>query len=271
MVRCSISGASVLPFVVFCVNALFQWYLIGITPVEKLASLATAEAPYAEAMKAAGILGFPLALLAAGIAFGGDFSTLNASISTTPRYLFTMARDGAMPKIFAKVSHRYQTPYVAVITLGVLTVALIATNSLLYIAELSLFADLFYYVLGILAAWGLRKKHPELKRSYKAPLIMVGAPVSALIYLYMMTELSNEAFYTGVIWCLLGIAIYWCCSKYYGAGASFKLDEKASGVDEIPTPEEKRSMDREYHLWWFLVGGLSIVATLLYLLPYLMH
>lgn len=35
------------PFVVFCVNALFQWYLIGITPVEKLASLATAEAPYA--------------------------------------------------------------------------------------------------------------------------------------------------------------------------------------------------------------------------------
>ena len=144
------------PFVVFCVNALFQWYLIGITPVEKLASLATAEAPYAEAMKAAGILGFPLALLAAGIAFGGDFSTLNASISTTPRYLFTMARDGAMPKIFAKVSHRYQTPYVAVITLGVLTVALIATNSLLYIAELSLFADLFYYVLGILAAWGFR-------------------------------------------------------------------------------------------------------------------
>ena len=92
-----------------------------------------------------------------------------------------MARDGAMPKIFAKVSSRYQTPYVAVITLGVLTVALIATNSLLYIAELSLFADLFYYVLGILAAWGLRKKHPELKRSYKAPLIMVGAPVSALI------------------------------------------------------------------------------------------
>ena len=80
------------PFVVFCVNALFQWYLIGITPVEKLASLATAEAPYAEAMKAAGILGFPLALLAAGIAFGGDFSTLNASISTTPRYLFTMAQ-----------------------------------------------------------------------------------------------------------------------------------------------------------------------------------
>ena len=100
-----------------------------------------------------------------------------------------MARDGAMPKIFTKVSRRYQTPLRCRDNAGVLTVALIATNSLLYIAELSLFADLFYYVLGILAALGLRKNHPELKRSYKAPLIMIGAPISALIYLYMMTEL----------------------------------------------------------------------------------
>lgn len=114
-----------------------------------------------------------------------------------------------------------------------------------------------------------KKSNPELKRSYKAPLIMIGAPISALIYLYMMTELSNEAFYTGVIWCLLGIAIYWCCSKYYGSGTSFKLEEKESGVDETPSPEEKRAMDREYYVWWFIVGALSIIATLLYLVPYL--
>ena len=69
-------------------------------------------------------------------------------------------------------------------------------------------------------------------------------------------------------------ALYGVSSELLFTGAALsitELDEKASGVDEIPTPEEKRSMDREYHLWWFLVGGLSIVATLLYLLPYLMH
>ena len=60
------------PFVVFAVNALFQWFLIAITPAESLAALATAQAPYADAMKAAGILGLPLALLAAGVAFGGE-------------------------------------------------------------------------------------------------------------------------------------------------------------------------------------------------------
>ena len=72
------------PFIVFAVNAAFQWFLVGIVPTEEIASLATASAPFAEAMTKAGILGFPLILLAAGIAFGGDFSTLNASIAVPP-------------------------------------------------------------------------------------------------------------------------------------------------------------------------------------------
>ena len=184
------------PFVVFAVNALFQWFLIAITPAESLAALATAQAPYADAMKAAGILGLPLALLAAGVAFGGDFSTMNAAIATIPRYLFTMARDGVMPGVFAKTS-RFQTPHVAIITLGALTMALIATDSLIYIASLSLFADLLYYVIGILAAWALRRRRPDLQRPYRAPLVAIGAPVSALIYLYMMTQLDTNAFITG--------------------------------------------------------------------------
>ncbi len=257
------------PLVVFCVNALFQWFLIGITPVEKLAGLSSAAAPYAEAMKAAGILGLPLALLTAGIAFGGDFSTLNASISSTPRYLFSMARDGAMPKIFARTGRKYQTPYVAIITLGLLTVALVATNSLLYIASLSLFADLFYYVIGIVAALGLRLRHPELKRSYVAPFIKAGAPVSAVIYLYMMTELDKEAFVTGIVWCILGIVIYLICNKAYKTESLPKLYMSSPSIDAEPDPEERKRMDREYKVWWIAVGVAVAVSLLLYIIPYL--
>ena len=90
------------PFIIFAVNGAFQWFLVGITPAEAIPGLAEAAAPYAEAMMSAGILGLPLLLLALGVAFGGDFSTLNASIAVPPRYLFTMARDGAMPRVFAK-------------------------------------------------------------------------------------------------------------------------------------------------------------------------
>lgn len=257
------------PFVVFAVNALFQWFLIGITPAERIASLATADAPFAEAMKAAGILGLPLALLAAGIAFGGDFSTLNASISTTPRYLFTMARDGAMPKIFAKTSRRYGTPYVAVIALGLLSIALIATDSLIYIASLSLFADLFYYVIGIIAALALRRRHPELHRSYKAPWIWIGAPASAVIYLFMMTELDADAFTTGIAWCALGLVIFAFCRRKYGEAGIFQLDPSISGAEAEPTPEERRVMNREYGIWTLLVAAACLAALLLFCLPWL--
>lgn len=255
------------PFIVFAVNALFQWFLIGIVPTEELAAIAVADAPYAEAMVIAGILGFPLIMLTAGIAFGGDFSTINASVAVPPRYLFTMARDGAMPKFFAKVHPKFQTPYVAILTLGLLTVFLITSNSIIYIASLSLFADLFYYVIGITAAYGLRKKHPDLNRPFKAPGIMIGAPISAIIYIVMMTQLDREAFWSGIIWCVLGLGIYAICRRIYGEE---KREEADALIIEVATPsaQEKVSMDREFKVWRNVVIGALVIVAAMYLLPY---
>ncbi|MBR1993232.1 MAG: amino acid permease, partial [Firmicutes bacterium] len=38
------------PFIVFAVNAIFQWFMVGIVPTEQLGAISTASAPYAEAM-----------------------------------------------------------------------------------------------------------------------------------------------------------------------------------------------------------------------------
>lgn len=255
------------PFIVFAVNAAFQWFLVGIVPTEEIFALSTASAPFAEAMTKAGILGFPLILLAAGIAFGGDFSTLNASIAVPPRYLFTMARDGAMPKIFARIHKKYQTPYIAILTLGILSAFLIASNSMVYIASVSLFADLFYYVIGIGASFGLRKKHPELNRPYKAPGIMIGAPVSVIIYIVMITQLEREALITGVVWCVLGLVVYGVCRRMY----KDEENEEEAGVlqPEIPSPEEKKKMDREFNIWKTVVAAAVIIVLFAYVVPFL--
>ncbi len=257
------------PFVVFAVNALFQWFLVGITPVDSMSMLSDADAPFAQAMVSAGIMGFPLVLLCVGIAFGGDCSTLNASTVTTGRYLFVMARDGVVPKVFAKTSKRFSTPYVSVLTLGVLSIVLILTNSLDYIANLSLFADLFYYAIGIVAALALRVRYPELKRAYKAPAIKVGAPISAVIYVLMMTQLEPDAFLTGIVWCALALAVYAICYKVYGKGGEFTLDLAASGALDEPSPEERAGMDREYRVWKVVVGVACVVACVLFAFPYL--
>lgn len=252
------------PFIIFVVNALFQWFLVGIVPADGLAAVAESSAPYAEAMMSAGILGLPLALLALGVAFGGDFSTLNASIAVPPRYLFTMARDGSLPAVFAKLHPKYRTPYVAVITLGVLTVALVATSTLDYIASLSLFADLFYYVIGMVACLGLRRKLPDLKRPFKVRGMVPGAVISIGIYLVMMTQLDTDALITGVIYCVVGLVIYAVCAKVHGTRA---IDVNAVQDTSEPTPAERAKMDREFHIWIAAAAiGCALVA-LLYLLP----
>lgn len=253
------------PFLVFAVNGLFQWALVAIVPADSLAQLATAAAPYAQGMEQAGIVGLPLILLCLGIAFGGDFSTLNAGVSAPARYLYTMARDKALPAVFSRLHPRFKTPVAAILVLGVLMLLLVCTDSIGYIASLSLFATLFYYIIGIVSACGLRKKLPKLKRPYRAPLISIGAPVSAAIYLFMITQLDLGAVLAGGAWSLLGLVIFLCCRKRRpncddGAEASLPP------LPCAPEPQEKRRMDREYHIWCIAVVLAVLVVIGLHLL-----
>lgn len=247
------------PFLVFAVNGLFQWALLRIIPPDSIASLADAAAPYAQGMKQAGIVGFPLILLCLGIAFGGDFSTLNASVTAPARYLYTMARDGALPKIFANLHPRWKTPVAAIAALGIFTLVLISTDSINYIASLSLFCTLLYYIIGMAAACALRIRQPVLSRPYRAPWIWLGAPVSILIYLFMMTQLERSAVLTGIACCALGMAAFLLCRR---RGAP-REDALLPPDDPPPSPDEERRMDREYRLWkWAVAVAVLLVLAL---------
>ncbi|MDN5301433.1 MAG: solute:Na+ symporter, family [Thermoanaerobacteraceae bacterium] len=125
----------------------------------------------------AGILGLPLVLLCAGIAFGDDLSTINPSIGAPARYLFSMSRDGVLPPVIAKLHEKYKTPYVAVLFLGIIMLLFVATGSIIYVASLSLFADLFYYIIGFISLIGIL--------SLIIALLVPGI-IDALIYSYTM-------------------------------------------------------------------------------------
>ncbi|HCX61496.1 amino acid permease [Sedimentibacter sp.] len=261
------------PFIVFAVNAIFQWFLLGIVPPQGLADISVSAAPYADAMRTAGILGFPLILLTAGIAFGGDFSTLNASIAAPPRYLFSMARDGVVPGVFAKVHPKYKTPYISVMVLGAMSIIFILTGSLIYIASLSLFADLFYYIIGISAAVGLRKTRPDLVRPYKAPAIMIGAAVSIVIYLIMMTQLEKDAVIFGIVWNILGLAVYKLYAKpIRNEDIQLRIAKQNEAIKNLslPSPEEKALLDKEFKIWSSVVAAVCIIASVLYFIPYIL-
>lgn len=113
---------------------------------------------------------------------------------------------------------------------------------------------------------GLRKRHPELGRPYKAPLIEVGVPVSILIYAIMLFQLDRYAIVSGIIWCVVGLVVYYICHAKYGDSNILNIND--SITDEAPpSPEERAKMDKEYLLWKSIVAAFCIIAVLLYVIP----
>lgn len=170
-----------------------------------------------------------------------------------------------MPRFFAKLHPKYRTPYISILFLGVLSLIL-TVYPITFVASVSLFGDLFYYIIGIAAALGLRIKHPELNRPYKAPFIKVGVPVSIVIYFIMLTQLDHNAIITGIIWCIAGLIVFFICQKLYGKADSEELDTYVM-KEEMPTASERASMDKEFRIWTVIVAAACIIAALLYIVP----
>ena len=96
---------------------------------------------------------------------------------------------------------------------------------------------------------------------------MVGAPVSVVIYLVMMTQLVPEALITGVVWCVLGLVMFGVCTKVYGKPE--ELDPALVATSEPPAAERAK-MDREFRVWSAATVVAVVVAIALYALPMLL-
>lgn len=252
-------------FLVFALNALFQWFLVGLVPHGSYDILAVADAPYAEGLKAAGFVGFPIILLCIGIAFGGDLSTINPGIAAPARYIYTMAEDGSLPVFLGKIHPKYKTPHVSVLVVGIINFILIATGSIEYIASVSLISLAICYMIGCLAYLGLKKKYPYMNRPYVAPMGKIGCYVTIIVYIFMLIFADVSALVTaGVI--SVACIIYWAIFTRKKGNRILSVEEEI-GILEEPSPEEKISMDKEYNIWKAVTILVVVIALGIYLIP----
>lgn len=255
-------------FLVFALNALFQWFLVGLIPKAHYGILAIADAPYAEGLKAVGLGGFPIILLCIGIAFGGDLSTINPGIAAPARYIYTMAQDSALPKVLAKVHPKYKTPHAAIIVVGIINFILIATGSIDYIASVSLISLAVCYMIGCLAYLGLKVKYADMKRPYVAPFGKLGCYVTIVLYCIMLIFADKIALLTAAV-VSVACLIFYCVFTRKHAPGLVSVEEEI-GVIEEPTPEEKAKMDKVYNIWKIATIVITVIALGIYLVPMLM-
>jgi basic amino acid/polyamine antiporter, APA family len=126
-----------------------------------------------------------------------------------PRIFFSIARDGLLPPVFARVHPRFKTPHVTTILTGVIVGGFAAVMSIDEMVDLTNIGTLFAFVLVCIGITILRYKDPLRARPFKVPfgpwiLPMLGA-ISCLFLMYYLPPTSWWRF---VAWLMLGLSVY---------------------------------------------------------------
>jgi len=131
---------------------------------------------------------------AAGVAFVSvavmisTFGTLNGSVMTGSRILFTMAADGLLFKPVAIVDRRFQTPAVAIWLSATLGVLFVLVGTFERLADTFVTAIVPFYALAVASIFVLRRR-----ADYNPPFKVPGYPVVPAIFIVATILLLGNA------------------------------------------------------------------------------
>ena len=184
----------------------------------------------------------PLGALA--LLIGGLFSTmsaLNATIYSSSRVSFAMARDHNLPDALGRIHSVKHTPHIAIIASGVIIAGMAIA---LPIEDVASAADIMFLLLFLLVnitVIKLRRNRPDLDRSFLVPLFPFIPIVAIILQLFLalyMFNMSPIAWYTVVGWSVVGLLFYF--------GYSSRKE-----TEHVTTPvvyEEKELVPKDYRV-----------------------
>ncbi len=170
-----------------------------------------AEAPLSEAFKAVGQ--DVIATLISVGALLGLTTVMMILMLGQSRVFFAMSRDKLLPPVFAKVAPRTGTPVLTTLVTGSIVAIIAALVPLSDLAKLVNIGTLFAFVVVSIGVIVLRRSRPELKRSFRTPLVPLVPILSVLASLYLMLNLSAATWERFLIWMAAGFVIYFFYSR----------------------------------------------------------
>jgi len=169
---------------------------------------------------------------------GGLLSTASALLATiysSSRVAFAMARDHNLPSFLGKVHAAKKTPHAA-IAASALIVVLMAVA--LPIEDVASAADIMFLLVFLqvnVTLIRMRRTHPKLMRGYRVPLVplipVLGIATQLFIAVYMFVY-SPRAWASAAAWLVVGFAFY----RLYAS----KTEEQALSVLALEEAEAAR-------------------------------
>jgi APA family basic amino acid/polyamine antiporter len=147
----------------------------------------------------------------------GLSSVILVMIIAQPRIFMIMARDGMLPKVFAKVHPRHRTPHINTLITGGMIALLAAVFPLDLLANLTSMGTLIAFSAVCAGVLILRYTLPDLPRTFRVPWAWFTclAGVACCFALLFSLDWFNWAILGA--WTLLGFAIYFLYSRRHSA------------------------------------------------------
>lgn len=161
--------------------------------------------------------GLYIFMLVVNIIAIGIANIMNAQLASS-RLLYSMGRDGVIPRIFGKVHPKYQTPWFASLFLGVVTLclALPLMDRMNDLAEFVNFGALSSFVMLNFATFlffFVREGHRKTFGDWVKYLICPWIGIAILVYVF--TGFQTATYIVGVCWLVVGLIIGAVKSKGY--------------------------------------------------------
>ena len=140
------------------------------------------------------------------------------------RILFTMARDGLLPKRLAEVHPTYHTPHVVTWITGVFVAFFAALFPVDILADISNAGTLFAFAAVAVGVMVLRKVEPNRPRPFRTPAVWLVGPLAVAGCALLFFSLGwNPTIKFFCFWAVVGLIVYFAWSR--------KNSNLARGVD----------------------------------------
>ncbi len=147
------------------------------------------------------------ALVATG-AIAGMTTVLLVLMYGQSRVFFVMSRDKLIPGFFSKIHPKFNTPYVSAIIVSIAVALTSGLTPIHTLGHMTSLGTLFAFIVVAIGVMVLRVTRPDLKRSFKCPLVYLIGSLAILACGYLFYNLLREAGKPFLIWTLLGLVVY---------------------------------------------------------------